>query len=84
MRITYLYFMTDEPQRIATVAPAHATYWRDRALPGYLGGPFADRSGGLIIFDVPDRERAEQLVSADPFVRQNLLAHCWIKEWTPE
>ena len=84
MRVAYLYFMTDEPQRIATVAPAHAAYWRDQAPPGYAGVPFADRSGGLIIFDTPDRERAEQLVAADPFVRQDLLANRWIKEWTPE
>jgi uncharacterized protein YciI len=84
MRIAYLYFMTDEPQKIRAVAPAHAAYWRDQVLPGYVGGPFADRSGGLIIFEAPDRERAERLVSADPFVRQDLLANRWIKEWTPE
>jgi hypothetical protein len=63
---------------------ADAAHWRDQALPGYLGGPFGDRSGGLIIFHAPDRERAERLVSADPFVRQDLLANRWIKERTPE
>jgi hypothetical protein len=63
---------------------AHAAYWRRLAVPGYLGGPFADRSGGLITFEVDSRERAEQLVSDDPFDRQDLLQSRWLKEWTPD
>jgi hypothetical protein len=68
MRVAYLYFMKDEPDRVRAAAPAHAAYWRRLAVPGYLGGPFADRSGGLITFEVDSRERAEQLVSDDPSV----------------
>jgi uncharacterized protein len=83
MRIAYLYFMADKPELIRAVAPSHAAYWHERALPGYLGGPFADRSGGLILFQAADQVQAEQLVSGDPFVDQGLLADCWVKEWTP-
>jgi uncharacterized protein YciI len=84
MRIAYLYFMADRPELIQRIAPAHAAYWRELALPGYLGGPFADRSGGLILFQVADREQAEQLVSGDPFVRQGLLTDRWVKKWAAE
>ena len=51
MRCSYIYFMADNPDRVAAVAPEHAAYWRALALREYLGGPFADRSGGLISFE---------------------------------
>ena len=38
-----------------------------------LLAPFADRSGGLITFDVASGEEAEQLVADDPFLREGLL-----------
>lgn len=81
MRVAYLYFMTGEPDRVQAVAPHHAAYWRGLAVPGYVGGPFADRSGGLITFEVDSWNDAEQLVAADPFARQDLLERRWLKEW---
>jgi uncharacterized protein YciI len=83
MRVASCYFMADEPDRVAAVAPAHASYWQELKLPGYLGGPFADRSGGLIIFEADSWENAEQLARDDPFQRQELLHTRWLKEWTP-
>jgi hypothetical protein len=41
MRIAYFYWMKNDPDRVRTTAPQHAKYWRDLALPGYLGGRFA-------------------------------------------
>jgi uncharacterized protein YciI len=81
MRVTYLYFMRDEPDRVRAIAPQHAAYWRGLALPRYLGGPFADRSGGLITFETDSREKAERLVADDPFLREGLVESCWLKEW---
>jgi hypothetical protein len=52
MRIAFFYWMKDDPDRVRAVAPEHAAYWRDLALHRYLGGPFADRSGGLITLEV--------------------------------
>jgi nitrile hydratase subunit beta len=37
-------------------------------LSNYLGGQFADRSGGLITFEARSVEDAEQLAADDPFV----------------
>jgi uncharacterized protein YciI len=84
MRIAYLYWMKDEPDLIKTVAPQHAAYWRDGGLPEYLGGPFSDRSGGLIIFEAPSLEQAGGIIAADPFVREKLLETSVVKHWTPE
>lgn len=84
MRIAYLYWMKDEPDRVKSVAPEQAAYWHDLASPGYLGGPFADRSGGLITFEADSLEHAESIIAADPFVREELLESSVVKQWLPE
>jgi hypothetical protein len=55
--------MADDTDRVGEVAPRHAAYWHRLAPPAYLGGPFADRSGGLITFEADTPARAEQLVT---------------------
>jgi hypothetical protein len=84
MRIAYFYLMKDDPDRVRAVAPDHAAYWHDLDPPAYLGGPLADRSGGLITFEAGSLGEAEQLVAGDPFVRADLLEDAWLKEWSPE
>jgi uncharacterized protein YciI len=84
LRITYLYWMKDDPDRVRTVAPEHAAYWRNLGLPGYVGGPFADRSGGLITIDAVSLEQAAGIIAADPFVQEELLESSVVKQWMPE
>lgn len=73
--------MKDEPDRVRTAAPRHHAYWTDKGLDGFMGGPFADRSGGFLTFRAPDVETALALIDGDPFVTEDLLASSWIKEW---
>jgi uncharacterized protein YciI len=80
MRFLYFYLMKDR-DLVATAAPKHAAYWRELALRDYLGGPFADRSGGLITFEAGSAAEAEGLLGGDPFLREDLLARHWVKEW---
>lgn len=84
MRFLYFYLMKDgaTPDRVRGVAPDHAAYWHALGLRDYLGGPFADRSGGLISFEIASAEEAERLVADDPFVREDLLERRWVKEWS--
>jgi uncharacterized protein len=84
MRFVHVYSMRDEPDRVRATAPEHAAYWRELALPGYLGGPFADRSGGLITFEAASLEEAERIVEADPFVREALLDSSLVRHWMSE
>jgi uncharacterized protein YciI len=84
VRFLYFYVMKDQQDRIRVFAPDHAAYWRGLCLDRYLGGPFVDRSGGLIIFDGNSREDAERLVARDPFLREDLLQEHWVKEWASE
>jgi uncharacterized protein YciI len=82
MKIAYFYWMKDD-DRVRTVAPDHAAYWRDLAMPGYEGGPFADKSGGLITFEAVSVEAAQGVIAADPFVREALLESSVVKQWRP-
>ena len=84
VRIVYFYFMKNLPQRITELAPGHAAYWRAQELPDYAGGPFEDRSGGLITFSAVDFEAAQQLVSGDPFIQTGVLEQHWVKVWNTE
>jgi uncharacterized protein YciI len=84
MKIVYFYSMKQEPDAIRAAAPAHAAYWRDLGMREYVGGPFADRSGGLIVFAAGSTEEAERLIAADPFCVEALLEDSIVKEWTPE
>jgi hypothetical protein len=81
MWVAYFYFMQHAPDRVRAAAPRHASYWQRIALANYQGGPFADRSGGLIVFNSESLELAERLVSGDPFLREGLLDQHWIREW---
>ena len=83
-RFLYVYFMRDHPDQIGQVVPEHVGYWHDLELPGYLGGPFADRSGGSISFKANSRDEAERLVAGDPFVVVDLIRESWLKEWRIE
>jgi uncharacterized protein YciI len=49
-----------------------------------VGGPFADRSGGLITFDADSLEQAAGIIAADPFVQEELLESSVVKQWMPE
>lgn len=83
-RFAYFYFMKREPGKIRSVVPLHVEHWQQGNLKGYMGGPFADRSGGLITFEAESMEAATKIVRNDPFVLEDLLADKWIKEWTVE
>ena len=83
-RFIYFYFNRNEPQRIREVVVAHVQYWKTADLKSYSGGPFADRSGGLISFAAQNLQEAMQIILRDPFVQQNLIEQKWSKEWIPE
>lgn len=80
-RFVYLYFNRNASDRIGPVVPAHVQYWHSANLPDYVGGPFADRSGGLISFSAPSLQAATALVEQDPFVQADLIEQHWLKEW---
>jgi uncharacterized protein YciI len=83
-RYAYIYFMTDDPSRVRSVASRHAEYWHSLKLEDYTGGPFTDRSGGLITFRAEELHDAEDFVANDPFVREGLIERSWLQQWDPK
>ena len=75
--------MANDPRRVRATAPVHAEYWQELQPADYEGGPFADRSGGLITFSAVGIDEAEAAVSGDPFVTKGLLSDRWLKRWEP-
>jgi len=78
----YFYLMKPDPDRVRQVAPRHASYWQQLGLTRYTGGPFADRTGGLITFDAGDTSEAECAVDGDPFILEGLVEAKWLKRWS--
>jgi uncharacterized protein YciI len=76
--------MKNDPKKIREVIPSHITYWVTLSLEDYAGGPFADRSGGLISFLSDSLEEATRAILDDPFIKNGLIAEKWIKEWMVE
>lgn len=83
-RFLYFYFNKRAPEKIPQVVPLHVDYWKKQGLDGYMGGPFSDRSGGLITFESDSFEEATEIVLNDPFVLEDLIEDKWIKEWLVE
>ncbi|HET9909808.1 MAG TPA: YciI family protein, partial [Anaerolineales bacterium] len=83
-RFIYFYFNRNEPEKIHQVVPAHVEYWRSLNMEGYMGGPFTDRTGGLISFLDSNLEEAEEIMRQDPFVSADLIEQKWIKQWIVE
>lgn len=83
-RFCYFYMMNDAVAEIRETAPRHVSYWQQLQLDDYIGGPFADRSGGLICFSAESLNAARQIVTGDPFLKSGLLESWWLKEWLPE
>jgi uncharacterized protein YciI len=83
-RFLYFYLMRKTPDAIRQLVPAHVQYWQSRDVPNYMGGAFADRTGGLITFAAANLDDAQHIIREDPFVRDRLIEQSWIKEWLVE
>ncbi len=83
-RFLYFYFNRHDPDKVRQVIPAHVHYWHGANLKGYMGGPFADHTGGLISFLTSSLEEATTIIRQDPFVLEDLIDQKWIKEWIAE
>ena len=83
-RFVYFYFNRNEPEKIRQVVLAHIKYWKTANIQGYMGGPFADRTGGLISFVASNAEEAVEMIQQDPFIVEDLIDQKWMKEWVLE
>ena len=80
-RFIYFYLNRNVTEKIAQVVPSHVQYWTTADLKEYVGGPFADHTGGLISFVTSSLQEATAIVEQDPFLLEDLIEQKWIKEW---
>jgi len=64
---------------------AHADYLHRLAERGVLllAGPLVDENGGLLIYEVADREELQQVLDGEPYVRAGLVAETRVRQWRP-
>ncbi|MET8198923.1 YciI family protein [Micromonospora taraxaci] len=74
----------DDPARLAA-RPAHRERLQALHQEGRLvmAGPFADDSGALLLFDVPDTEAFASIIAADPYYRTPGVTITSQREWSP-
>jgi uncharacterized protein YciI len=65
--------------------PAHAANLERLAERGVLvlGGPLVDDNGGLLVYEVADREELRALLEDEPYVRGGIVAETRISQWSP-
>ncbi|NUS43165.1 MAG: hypothetical protein HOQ24_05690 [Mycobacteriaceae bacterium] len=65
--------------------PAHRDWLRSLVGEGVVlsSGAYPDGSGALILVTAADVGAAERLMTADPFLRNNLVENVRVVEWKP-
>jgi uncharacterized protein YciI len=74
---------TPDKAKIAAIRPQHRQYLTSLRERGRLAvaGPFADDSGGLLVYEAGSREEAEQLVRDDPFQQNGIFVRYQLRPW---
>jgi uncharacterized protein len=72
-----------DPRRLE-IRPAHRDHLRELFEAGKVrsAGPFADDSGGLIVYEVADEDEARRLVADDPYTAAGVVEEVRLTEWT--
>jgi len=77
----FVYLLDEDFEKTKKYLGAHVTYWKSKKFGYFKNGPFADKSGGLIIFSSVGYEQAEKIVASDPLLLGNAIKQYWFKEW---
>jgi uncharacterized protein len=76
----FLHMLDEEKSR--AIRPRHLAFLDEQDLHGkiFARGPFADGSGGLVIYSAASLEEAQAIAASDPYVREGarrLELHEW-------
>ena len=69
--------------KIAEFRPQHREYLRELIGKDKLviSGPFADDTGGLLVYNAEDEAEVEALIKADPFCQYGVFQTWTIRPW---
>ncbi|WP_103502559.1 MULTISPECIES: YciI family protein [Streptomyces] len=64
---------------------AHTEYLRTLTDDGVLllAGPLRDLNGGLLVYEAEDRDRLQEILDAEPYVRGGIVARVSVRDWAP-
>jgi uncharacterized protein YciI len=73
---------SDDPARLA-LRPQHRERLGLLHASGQLamGGPWADESGSMLLFDVADEKAVQEILDQDPYYRTGGVTIRGIREW---
>lgn len=77
----FFYFMKGDQDAVMQAVPLHVEYWKALQPDGFQGGPFADHSGGMVVFRADNEESALDIVQQDPFMQRRVIGDHWLKGW---
>lgn len=82
------WFLVDTHYRqdkFGEVRPRHRDYLRKLAEEGTLlvGGPLADETGGLLLFQAEDEAAVRKIMAADPYQTEGALENWTVREYKP-
>lgn len=77
----FMYLLIEDTEKVKTHLGRHVSYWKNLEFGYFKNGPFADKSGGLIIFSADSRAAAEKIIAQDPLLTGNAIRQYWLKEW---
>lgn len=78
-----LEFGVDDEKRLE-VRPAHREYLRGLHDQGVLiaAGPFADDTGALLVYEVPDETALRAILDGDPYYQHKVMREVSVREWS--
>ncbi|MCZ7458927.1 YciI family protein [Streptomyces sp. WMMC940] len=64
---------------------AHTEYLRALTDRGVLlmAGPLQDANAGLLVYEAENRDRLQEILDAEPYVRGGIVRHVEIRRWAP-
>ena len=83
MKMLYVAILkTIDPVKDAEILEEHIEYLNKHIANGniFVKGPFTDKSGGIVVFDVETMEEAKELMDNDPIVIHNTRTY-ELKQW---
>jgi hypothetical protein len=83
MKYAAIAVYTPDPSTIAKARPAHREYLTGLMQQGKLviSGPFADDSGGLLVYEAETPDQVEKLLAEDPFATGGVYVSWEIRPW---
>ncbi|HWD04683.1 MAG TPA: YciI family protein [Amycolatopsis sp.] len=71
--------------KVADVRPRHREWLNQRSAEGsvVVAGPFADDSGGLVLWQAEDETALKQVIDQDPYQLEGVIAERTVREYKP-